>query len=45
MRALRPMTQEERGFAEERHDLVIDFLYRKWSNRMPFFAESFWRRS
>ena len=29
MRALRPMTQEERGFAEERHDLVIDFLYRK----------------
>lgn len=26
MRALRPMTQEEREFAEEYHDLVIDFL-------------------
>ena len=26
MRALRPMTQEEREFAEKRHDLVIDFL-------------------
>ena len=26
MRALRPMTQEEREFAEQRHDLVIDFL-------------------
>ncbi len=26
MRALRPMTQEERDFAEQRHDLVIDFL-------------------
>lgn len=26
MRALRPMTQEERDFAEQRHNLVIDFL-------------------
>ena len=26
MRALRPMTQEEREFAEHRHDLVMDFL-------------------
>ena len=26
MRALRPMTQEERDFAEQHHDLVIDFL-------------------
>lgn len=26
MRALHPMTQEEREFAEQRHDLVIDFL-------------------
>ena len=26
MRALRPMTQEEREYAEQRHDLVIDFL-------------------
>lgn len=26
MRALRPMTQEEREFAEQHHDLVIDFL-------------------
>ena len=26
MRALRPMTQEERNFAEQNHDLVIDFL-------------------
>ena len=26
MRALRPMTQEEREFAEQKHDLVIDFL-------------------
>ena len=26
MRGLRPMTQEERDFAEQRHDLVIDFL-------------------
>jgi len=29
MRALRPMTQEEREFAEQNHDLVIDYLYRK----------------
>ena len=29
MRALRPMTQEEREFAELRHDLVIDFLHCK----------------
>lgn len=29
MRALRPMTQEEREYAEQRHDLVIDFLCRK----------------
>ena len=29
MRALRPMTQEEREFAEQKHDLVIDFLHRK----------------
>ena len=26
MRALRPMTPEERKFAEQHHDLVIDFL-------------------
>lgn len=26
MRALRPMTQEEREFAEQHHELVIDFL-------------------
>ena len=26
MRALRPMTPEERDFAEQKHDLVIDFL-------------------
>ena len=26
MRALRPMTQEERDFAEQHHDLVIDYL-------------------
>lgn len=26
MRALRPMTEEEREFAEQRHELVIDFL-------------------
>ena len=29
MRALRPMTQEEQEFAEQRHDLVIAFLCRK----------------
>lgn len=30
MRALRPMTQEERDFAEQHHNLVIDFLrYRR----------------
>ncbi len=29
MRALRPMAQEERGFAERNHDLVIDYLHRK----------------
>ena len=32
MRALRPMTTEEREFAEQKHDLVIDFLRRK---RLP----------
>ena len=32
MRALRPMTHEERKFAEQEHDLVIDFLRRK---RLP----------
>lgn len=26
MRALRPMTEAEREFAEQKHDLVIDFL-------------------
>ena len=26
MRALRPMIKEERGFAEQHHELVIDFL-------------------
>ena len=26
MRALQPRTQEEREFAEQHHDLVIDFL-------------------
>lgn len=29
MRALRPMTQEEREFAEQKHDLVIKFLRRR----------------
>ena len=29
MRALRPMTQDEREFAEQKHDLVIDYLRRK----------------
>ena len=32
MRAFRPMTQEERDFAEQHHDLVIDYLCRK---RLP----------
>lgn len=32
MRALRPMTQEERKFAEQKHNLVIGFLRRK---RLP----------
>ena len=32
MRALRPMTQEEREFAERKHDLVIAYLCRK---RLP----------
>ena len=32
MRALRPMTQEEREFAEQNHDLVIDYLRRR---RLP----------
>ncbi|MEY8318746.1 hypothetical protein AALB19_15735 [Oscillospiraceae bacterium 50-58] len=32
MRALRPMTQEEREFAEQHHNLVIDFLRYK---RLP----------
>ena len=32
MRALRPMTQEEWDFAEQHHDLVIDYLCRK---RLP----------
>ncbi len=32
MRALRPMTQEERDFAEQHHDLVVDYLRRK---RLP----------
>ena len=30
MRALRPMTQEEREFAEQEHGLVIDFLRCKY---------------
>ncbi len=29
MRALRPMTQEERDFAEQKHNLVIQFLHCK----------------
>ncbi len=29
MRALRPMTQEEREFAEQEHQMVLDFLRRK----------------
>ena len=29
MRALRPMTQEEREFAEQKHDLVVEFLLRR----------------
>ena len=29
MRALRPMTQEEREFAEQKHDLVVEFLRRR----------------
>ena len=32
MRALRPMTQEEREFAEQHHDMVIDYLRYK---RLP----------
>ena len=32
MRALRPMTKEEREFAEQHHDLVIGFLRRR---RLP----------
>ena len=32
MRALRPMTREEREFAEQNHDLVIDYLRRR---RLP----------
>ncbi len=32
MRALWPMTQEEREFAEQNHDLVIDYLRRR---RLP----------
>lgn len=32
MRALRPITQEEREFAEQKHNLVIDYLRRK---RLP----------
>ena len=32
MRALRPMTQEEREFAEQNHNLVTDYLRRK---RLP----------
>ena len=35
MRALRPMTIEEREFAEQKHDLVIDFLRCK---RLPMDA-------
>ena len=30
MRALRPMTQEEREFAEQKHDLVIGTS--QWTN-------------
>lgn len=29
MRALRPMTQEEREFAVQKHDLVVEFLHRR----------------
>ena len=29
MRALRPMTKEEREFAEQKHDLVVEFLHRR----------------
>lgn len=29
MRALRPMTQEEREFAEQKYNLVIDYPHRK----------------
>lgn len=29
MRALRPMTQEERQFAEENHSLVAEFIHKK----------------
>ena len=32
MRALRPMTKEEREFAEQHHDMVIDYLRYK---RLP----------
>lgn len=32
MRALRPMTQEEREFAEQHHDMVVDYLRYK---RLP----------
>ena len=37
MRALRPMTQEEREFAEQKHDLVIDFLQRKHLSMDDFY--------
>ena len=37
MRALRPMTQEERDFAEQRHDLVIDFLRYKHLSMNDFY--------
>ena len=29
MRTLRPMTKEEREFAEQKHDLVVEFLHRR----------------
>ena len=37
MRALQPMTQEEREFAEQHHDLVIDFLRYRWLSVNDFY--------
>ena len=41
MRALRPMTDEERKFAEQKHDLVIDFLRCKEARIIRFLVDGF----